>query len=533
MDIGTILRRVGATPTTEDRRIHVVEPPDRTVEALRRHRLTGQAAMMVKDGTIEAPQTLTAEILTAQQATESRWEASLEETALIQRHLHDHGINSYLVKGCAAQLLTDGVSPKRFGADIDLVVEGLTRRDVARLVGPLAELGYASRPDHPCGLHEAGHFGYTGKGGRHTWRDGGEEFTFALDIHHAFPVWGYPALDTVDLDVPGPIHIDPNGVCGPADKAMISWREMADNAHVIETQYGPITTLGPELTAVIGCANAFRDYVKPHWSTPLRVHLGHLAEIVTLVTMPGFDGGKFRALVDRWSAHDSVSFTTRVLIDHLGHAPDILRRLSTTRVIPHHTLWSRDHYPVLLKTPAVLGDVEDQIWRTTGMRDLAGELGATRLDATPFLLGDAESRSFSHRLQGRHLRASASIVWGQETLTLTMEIDDSAFWGDVCVLVNFGDPAFEFYRGAPYATQRVRNRGLSGPGVEDAVDLEWSRTGGGLLSMRATVPLAVLPSQPELSDGEIGLMLGLQDIVPDDLGRSASIVAPLLLVPPL
>ncbi|GAA3626542.1 hypothetical protein GCM10022419_135000 [Nonomuraea rosea] len=542
MDISNFLRLVGAhstVNTSTNLRIRAMEPQDRTVEALRRHRLTGQAWAMIEKGVIEAPPTLAAEILSAQQITESRWDASLEETALIQRHLRDHGINSYLVKGCAAHLLTEGASPKRRGADIDLVVEDLTRHDVARLVSPLAELGYDSLPDHPCGLHEAGHFRYTGKRGRRAWRKSGEEFTFPLDIHHAFPVWGFPALDTVDLDAPGPIHIDPEGVCGPADKAMISWREMSGNARVVETEYGPITTLGLELTAVIGCANAFRDYIKPHWSTPLRIHLGHLAEIVTIVNTPGFDEMKFRALVERWLAHDSISFVTQALTNHFGNAPGILRELSTTPVIPHHTLWSRDHYPVLLKTSKGVESITDQIWRSSGMRDLAVELGAAQVEVTPgrtadptFVLGHTTSRSFSHRLRGRRLQAAAWIAWGPKTFTLTMEIDDSRFWGDVCVLANFGDPAFEFYRKAPYSSQRVRNRGVSGSGLEGAVDLAWNRTGDGRLAMLVTMPLAVLP-EPEPTTGEVGLALGLQDIVPEDLGRSASTIAPLRLIPAL
>jgi hypothetical protein len=503
------------------------------LDVCHRHRLIGRLARE-----LEAPQTASAEIVTAvreqQRHIESRAQEHIREVVRVQEYLHAMGHRSVLLKGPSAHLVSGCSIPLRHFEDMDLMVLGTARADASSVIEPLDQLGYELIPEWPCGIHEAGHFVRGDRAASYRMDgEGLEQEAFKLDVHHGFPFWGFPDVPPVDLTSPGRIDIDPQGLGQRTDRRLVDYAALAEEVRCIEMPFGDITVLSPEATALISCGNIFKDYLKPHWLVPSCVRLGEVAEIVDLVSLPGFRYDRFAKLAVAWSATDAIACVTEVYESLVGDAPDVLRD-SASGTAHCLTVWNRDHHPVILRTTKQLNSIENRIEQFLTMRNYVAELGENVVTAASTFgpgavttVGSEGARAFTHRLRGRTLETEISLAWGTDALVMEMTILNQDAEGSECVLLNFGDPALEIYRPADGSSPRVRNRAPSGAPVAEQVTADWRSGGNGSSILQVAIGWHVLPSR---SDGEISFICGLQDLVADDHSRNVSVFAPVRVV---
>ncbi|BCW08026.1 nucleotidyltransferase family protein [Arthrobacter sp. NtRootA1] len=540
MELFEFLCVVAGRKIKDDRVIPVTVNASREVvlQALIRHRLVGRLQRLLNDrAMVLDDEQLIVEVQEEQHRVESRNDFYLQEISRVQRHLTRKSLESVLIKGPTASLITGESSPIRMYADIDLVVPQASRGKADLYYEPLREINHVLRPDWPCGIHEAGHFARVLTTGEAEKAGFGH---YSLDLHHCFPIWGYPALEVVDLAKPGRIDIDEGAESQPADRSEITFDALFGNSTNIETSHGPIRVLKAEMSALIICGNLLKDKLKPHWLTNHTIRLSELAELADLMSREEFDVVLFRDLVTEWEAEDAAGFAAAACEEYLRILPWPLMAYQGQAVNHYVTLWSRDHFPFLLRTVPGLLDASEEIIRTQSLEHSAAKLGGKVLKLEPgrptpdIATENPNIRSFNHRLQGRNISAFFTFAWTNESLSVELRLDSGSLWGHCVALLNFGNPAVEIYHSYPYAATRVRNRAPGGASTEEAITAEWTEEGvdANRLVLRAELPWAIFPSYKPDAMTHLDAFVGFQDISPTDPARNASVIFPLRLVAP-
>jgi hypothetical protein len=455
--------------------------PEEILHAFTMHRLTNRLARRLRepDAVQLAAETRDLVFETAARV-EDKVHRTAKEISRIQSAARWQG-SPVVFKGSVAYFLTTGGAPPRHSGDIDLMP-----RSVSEFVPLLADLGYVEL-NHAKSWHDAGYF---------ALGDGSDKMV--IDLHHYFPVFGYPKSDAVDLTETSKwIDIGPVEDCESILYSEIHYVDIVEEMRDIEAAGQLISLPSPELAALAACTHIFRNTLLWPWPRPYGTfRLGELADTVSLVGLKTFDAGKFAALVQRFRAEDAVHFVAHTVGELLGPVPRPLSRWLPEKLPGYWYVWEDGEFPTVLRTSEPLATVGEFAVRQKSMGEFIDRLGPTSVtagteqDGMNSMTLDRETstiRLISHRRGSTAIAGEISLSWLQGAAEFRMDLTsaDARMNG---MLLHFGESILEMTHSVADGQVRTKNLSIVPNSLADNIQVTHESSADGSFMLRVQVP---------------------------------------------
>lgn len=362
------------------------------VASIRAHRLVGRMLSKLGRGMTVFD---SSELVDELRKVEAAWRdlLAIQVSALLdlERLLPDSAKTVIVLKGPAIYAATCDLSTQRYAEDFDILPAD------GDLVGKsLLHDGYVKA------AHKS----------PHEWLSAGKgEVEF--DVHRYFPIWNYSEGVTGSGVSIGEINMTP-----------LRYDLCKENSiEAKPSELGRITVPNLTMSALICCANMFKDYTRL-WSNFTRAalpfRLGDLAEMSRIAARPEFDRTLFLDLVDELNAHDAVRWINAMLRIH-GGSGGLPTRSTLTRdaddgldefprgvwdffwsVIPQEGTYRWARHPTI-------DEIADQVGVSEVRRS---DASAIQVGALPKVLSTA----------GREVAFSLSVSWTSDTFAVRIDV---------------------------------------------------------------------------------------------------------------